>query len=174
MTCLLLPTTPGHTTRNTNRVQRTRQELAAGEIKASTWSKPPDRFQLGRPGLSDSLGDTSGTNSPTYRPPFMYVYFSRALVCFVPQVSGPAARLVHPDPSAADNGDHPFCPVGLPHRQRWRPAGLDIIRRLDRLNSPLRGLAGERSRRYCRRQIDTTTYETLLYSSSCTAVNLKD
>lgn len=27
------------------------------------------------------------------------------------KVSGPAARLVHPDPSAADNGDHPFCLV---------------------------------------------------------------
>lgn len=27
------------------------------------------------------------------------------------QVSGPAARLVHPDPSASENGDHPFCLV---------------------------------------------------------------
>ncbi|CBJ28873.1 POT1 protection of telomeres 1 homolog [Ectocarpus siliculosus] len=27
------------------------------------------------------------------------------------EVSGPAARLVHPDPSASDNGDHPFCLV---------------------------------------------------------------
>eukprot|EP00903_Cladosiphon_okamuranus_P021838 g20081.t1 len=27
------------------------------------------------------------------------------------EVSGPAARLVHPDPSAADHGDHPFCLV---------------------------------------------------------------
>ena len=26
-------------------------------------------------------------------------------------MSGPAARLVHPDPSASDNGDHPFCLV---------------------------------------------------------------
>lgn len=28
-----------------------------------------------------------------------------------PQVSGPAARLVHPDPTASDNGDHLFCLV---------------------------------------------------------------
>ncbi|CAM9417177.1 unnamed protein product [Ectocarpus sp. 6 AP-2014] len=27
------------------------------------------------------------------------------------EVSGPSARLVHPDPSASDNGDHPFCLV---------------------------------------------------------------